>query len=113
LAPYKEKIMADSNNGSDTTSKSGDSKRSAALKAFGQSAQESGQRMLQASQEQSARAADSRTSDPGLTERQMAKPDSYRRGGKVRKGGMARLHKGERVLTKKQARRVKVKRGRM
>ena len=67
--------MADSNNGSDTTSKSGDSKRSAALKAFGQSAQESGQRMLQASQEQSARAADSRARrNPGLTERQMAKP---------------------------------------
>ena len=33
---------------------------------------------------------------------------SYKRGGKVHKTGMALLHKGERVLTKKQAR----KRGR-
>lgn len=32
-----------------------------------------------------------------------AEPDDYRRGGKVRKGGMARLEKGERVLTKRQA----------
>lgn len=30
---------------------------------------------------------------------------SYKRGGKVRKTGLARLHKGERVLTKKQTRR--------
>lgn len=37
--------------------------------------------------------------------------DSYKRGGKVRKTGLARLHEGEVVLTKTQAR--KRKRGRM
>ncbi len=37
-----------------------------------------------------------------------ASPSSYRRGGKVKKGGRARVHKGEVVLTAKQAR----KRGR-
>jgi hypothetical protein len=31
-----------------------------------------------------------------------ANPGSFKRGGKVRKTGMARVHKGERVLTKKQ-----------
>jgi len=31
--------------------------------------------------------------------------DSYKRGGKVRKTGAAYLHKGERVLTKRQAKR--------
>ena len=112
--------MADDNgNGSDKKSKLGFSKSTDdRLKAFGKSAQESGQRMLQASQDQSSRAADSRNADPGLTERQMAKPDSYRRGGKVRKSGMARFTSGETVLTKRQAkklqaRRVEVKRGRM
>jgi hypothetical protein len=32
---------------------------------------------------------------------------SYKKGGKVRKTGLARLHKGERVLTKKQAKHYK------
>jgi hypothetical protein len=36
---------------------------------------------------------------------------SYHRGGKVRKSGPARLKKGERVLTKKQARKYDKKRG--
>ena len=34
---------------------------------------------------------------------------SYKRGGKVRKTGAARLHKGERVLTAKQAKRFDMK----
>jgi hypothetical protein len=34
---------------------------------------------------------------------------SYARGGRVRKTGLARLHKGERVLTRKQARRYRSK----
>lgn len=33
-----------------------------------------------------------------------ASPKSFSRGGKVRKTGYAKVHKGERVLTKKQAR---------
>lgn len=35
--------------------------------------------------------------------------DNYKRGGRVRKTGLARLHKGERVLTRKQARRYRSK----
>ena len=31
-----------------------------------------------------------------------AEPSSFKRGGKVRKSGVARVHKGERVLTAKQ-----------
>lgn len=34
---------------------------------------------------------------------QLAEPSSYKRGGKVKKSGMAMVHKGECVLTKKQA----------
>jgi hypothetical protein len=33
----------------------------------------------------------------------MASPASYAKGGKVRKTGLAKVHKGERVLTKGQA----------
>ena len=36
---------------------------------------------------------------------------SFKRGGKVRRTGKARVHKGERVLTAKQARRYEGKRG--
>lgn len=32
-----------------------------------------------------------------------AKPSSYKKGGVVKKGGQAKVHKGERVLTKKQS----------
>jgi len=42
-----------------------------------------------------------------------AAPPSYKRGGKVKRSGKARVHKGERVLTKAQAKRYeKRKRGR-
>lgn len=37
---------------------------------------------------------------------------SYKRGGKVRRTGLARLHKNERVLTAKQAKRYKSRGGR-
>jgi hypothetical protein len=40
-----------------------------------------------------------------------ASPNSYKRGGKVRKTGMAKVHKGERVLTKAQQRRMKIGKG--
>lgn len=33
--------------------------------------------------------------------------DSYRRGGKVKRTGLAKVHKGERVLTRAQAKRYK------
>lgn len=36
-----------------------------------------------------------------------ASPESYKRGGKVRKTGMAKVHKGERVLTKAQAKKYR------
>lgn len=36
--------------------------------------------------------------------------DSYKKGGKVKQTGMALVHKGERVLTKKQAAKPAVKR---
>lgn len=41
--------------------------------------------------------------------KKMNKIPSYKRGGKVKKTGLAKLHKGERVLTKKQARLYKKK----
>lgn len=37
---------------------------------------------------------------------------SYKHGGKVKRTGPARLHKGERVLNRKQARKYEHKRGR-
>lgn len=41
----------------------------------------------------------------------MAEPDSYKRGGQVKKSGMAKVHKGERVLTKSQNKRYSKKSG--
>ena len=46
---------------------------------------------------------------PG-TVTESADTDSYKRGGKVRKTGLAKVHKGERVLAKAQAKRYKHKR---
>jgi hypothetical protein len=37
----------------------------------------------------------------------MAVPDSYKKGGKVKKTGLALVHKGEKVLTKKQQKTAK------
>ncbi len=37
----------------------------------------------------------------------IASPDSYKRGGTVKRTGMAKVHKGERVLTKRQAKRYR------
>jgi hypothetical protein len=48
-----------------------------------------------------------------LTKRKTGKPDSMKRGGKVRKGGMIRMHKGEVVIPAGKAKRMKnMKRGR-
>jgi hypothetical protein len=43
---------------------------------------------------------------PG-TVTESADTDSYKRGGKVKRTGLAKLHKGERVLTTAQAKRYK------
>lgn len=59
-----------------------DSKTASGLRAAGSSLQQSGQSQLEAVREQAARGA----------------VPSYKRGGKVRKTGVARLHKGERVV---------------
>lgn len=41
---------------------------------------------------------------------QTANPPSYKRGGRVKKGGTAKVHRGEKVLTKRQAKRFRGKR---
>ena len=46
----------------------------------------------------------SKTSSAPATEGHQAEPGSFKRGGKVRKTGYAKVHKGERVLTKAQQR---------
>lgn len=40
--------------------------------------------------------------NPSPTPAAQAKPNSYKKGGKVKKSGVAKVHKGERVLTTKQ-----------
>jgi hypothetical protein len=40
-----------------------------------------------------------------------AKPNSYKKGGKVKRSGMAKVHKGERVLTTKQTKKFDSKGG--
>ena len=40
---------------------------------------------------------------------QAASPDSYKKGGKVKKGGMAKVHTGERVLNTKQTKKLEKK----
>ena len=79
------------------------------IKAFGDRMQQEGQDMVRSSQEASQRAMTAREEDPGLEQRQMAQPSSYRRGGKVRKSGMAKVHRGEVVLTKKRANKLRKK----
>ena len=51
-------------------------------------------------------------SSPDPAAYRMAIPDSYKRGGLVRKTGLALVHKGERVRTAKQEKARKRKRGR-
>lgn len=49
--------------------------------------------------------------DSGDDDAKDAKPSSYSKGGKVKRSGRAKVHKGERVLTKKQTRKYEKKRG--
>lgn len=50
------------------------------------------------------------SSGSGVDSSLTADPPSYKRGGKVRKTGIAKVHKGERVLTKKQQKKYLSKR---
>ncbi len=50
------------------------------------------------------RAADAASKTAAQQNAKYAKPSSFRRGGKVKKTGIAKVHKGERVLTKRQQR---------
>lgn len=53
-------------------------------------------------------------SDDKYRNQQTAAPeikDSYKKGGRVKRTGLAKVHKGERVLTRKQARKYSKKRG--
>jgi hypothetical protein len=47
---------------------------------------------------------------PPVTQGDSYDPLSFKRGGKVKRTGLARVHKGERVLTTKQAQRYRAKR---
>ena len=96
-----EQLKKASGQDSETRAKSG-------MKAFGQRMEQQGQEMLRASQEASERGS-SRSEDRGLESRQVAQPSTSRRGGKVKRGGLARVHAGERVLTKAQAKRLRRK----
>ena len=51
-------------------------------------------------------AAAGRAADPMLKKAGMASPPSYKKGGTVKKTGMAKVHKGEKVLTKDQAKKL-------
>jgi hypothetical protein len=48
--------------------------------------------------------SDSSSAGPVDSQAELATPSTFKRGGKVRKTGRARVHKGERVLTAKQNR---------
>ncbi len=60
----------------------------------------------------SARSSTASGGGGGIAEKQResagdAEPLNLKRGGKVKRTGMARVHKGERVLTKRQAKRYR------
>lgn len=48
---------------------------------------------------------------PAPSKDQKASPGSYKKGGKVKRSGMAKVHKGERVLTTNQAKKMAQKGG--
>ena len=54
---------------------------------------------------------DTDTGDFGIAAVAKAIPGSFKHGGKVRKTGFAKVHKGEEVLTKAQRKKVARKRG--
>jgi hypothetical protein len=72
--------MADDSS-SDSTSWKG-SKMASGLRAAGKSMQQSGQSQIEAARDQAARGA----------------VPSYKKGGRVKKTGLARVHKGEQVI---------------
>jgi len=90
---------------------------SGALSGFSSTAMQrkkSGQRGLLRGEPKTTRriTGKAREYDPSTGGAGPAEPlPSYKRGGKVRKTGLARVHRGERVLTKKQAKRYRRGRG--
>lgn len=48
---------------------------------------------------------------PDSTEGNMADPSGYKKGGTVKKSGMAKVHKGEKVLTKRQSKKYAARKG--
>lgn len=96
--------MADSDD-----SKKKDSATQRGLKSFGKAMRDTGQKMSEQAQAQAAARADepSPNSQPRYVD-----VDSYKRGGKVRRTGKARLHKGE-VLVRKGRKRGRKMSGRM
>lgn len=62
--------------------------------------------------QKSKRASQASSSSGSDSADQAAQPSAFKRGGKVKKTGRAKVHKGEVVLTAKQARKTKrIKRG--
>jgi len=55
---------------------------------------------------------DDKKDEPQKVNEFEAKPVSYKRGGKVKRSGKAKVHRGERVLTRKQTKEYERKRGR-
>jgi hypothetical protein len=52
-----------------------------------------------------------RLSSPPPATTSLASPAQYKKGGKVKRGGWAKVHKNEKVMTAKQARKMKHRRG--
>lgn len=94
--------MADDDNG--------DSKWKSAAKAGGKSLSQSGQDMMASAGEQAgegAREEVERSKDQADRELQRAAVPSMKRGGPVRKTGIYRLHKGERVVPKSRVKKMR------
>jgi len=114
----------DNGNGSSSSSGSSSKKSSGrkdALKAFGRSLSQQSQAMMESAREQASRGAQSeneRSKDQADRElERAANAPSYHRGGTVRKTGLARLEKGERVIPRSRAKKTRpmkrIKSGRM
>lgn len=87
-----------------------DSKSQKALKAFGKSLSQSSQTMMDSARDQAMRGAESeRERSQSDSDRLLAsnRVPSYKRGGTVRKTGLARVHKGEFVVPRSKMRKLK------
>ena len=77
---------------SSSSSGGGDSRWKKALRAGGRSLNQSGQSTLESVREQAAA--------------NVSRGDSYKRGGRVKRTGLAKVHRGERVIPKSKVKRV-------